>query len=125
MSQATRSRVLQHVDSLRDSTFLPFHDFLDVTVLHTTLAEEWVAFIERIYAPAVTVGLFPSQVLDPDHSCRAMIARLILWLALHDRKPCAVETGSSCDSRRRLPSGVITREFRQTAREIEGRAADD
>jgi len=125
MSQATRSRVSQHVNSLRDSTLLPFHDLLDVTAVHTALAEERVAFSERIYTPSVTLGLFLSQVLDPDHSCRAAVARLILWMALHDRKPCAPETGSYCDARQRLPLGVITRLVRQTAREIEGRATDD
>jgi hypothetical protein len=33
--------------------------------------------------------LFLSQVLDPDHSCRATVARLIVWLAINGRKPCS------------------------------------
>lgn len=49
---------------------------------------------ERIYTPFVTLCMFLSQVLDPDHSCRAAVARLIVWLAVNHRKPCAAETGS-------------------------------
>ena len=123
MSQATRSRVGRHVNSLRDSTLLPFHDLLDVTMVKTALAEERVAFSERLYTPLVTLCLFLSQVLDPDHSCRAAVARLIVWLTLNGLKPCAPETGSYCDARQRLPLGVVTRLVRRTAREIEGRAA--
>ena len=37
----------------------------------------------------MTLCLFLSQVLDPDHSCRAAVARLIVWLAINGRKPCA------------------------------------
>ena len=54
-----------------------------------------------------------SQGLDPDHSCRAAVARLIVWLTLDGRKPCAPETGSYCDARQRLPLGVVTRLVRR------------
>jgi len=56
-----------------------------------------------------------------EHSCRAAVARLIVWLALHGRKPCAAETGTYCEARQRLPLGVVVRLARQTAGEIEGR----
>ena len=32
-----------------------------------------------IYTPAVTVWVFLSQCLSPDHSCRDAVARLIAW----------------------------------------------
>ena len=67
------------------------------------------AFNERIYTPLVTLCMFLSQVLDPDHSCRAAVARLIVWLAINGRKPCSPETNSYCDARQRLPLGVIVR----------------
>ena len=57
----------------------------------------------------MTLCLFLSQVLDPDHSCRAAVARLIVWLAINGRKPCAPETGSYCEARQRLPLGVVVR----------------
>jgi hypothetical protein len=88
------------------------------------LAEEHVSFSERIYTPLVTLCVFLSQVLDPDHSCRAAVARLIVWMAVNGRKPCAPDTGSYCEARRRIPLGVVTRLVRGTAREIDGRAPD-
>lgn len=124
MSQATRRWISDKVQSLREADVLPFHDILDARMVHAALAEDGVSFSERIYTPLVTLCLFLSQVLDPDHSCRAAVARLIVWLAIHGRKPCAPDTGSYCDARQRLPVGVVTRLVRQTAREIEGRAPD-
>jgi hypothetical protein len=123
VSQSTRRRISEKVLSLRESDVLPFHDILDAKMVEAALAAEGVTFHERLYTPLVTTCLFLSQVLDPDHSCRAAVARLIVWLALNGRKPCAPETGSYCDARQRLPLGVVVRLVHQTARETEGRAA--
>jgi hypothetical protein len=122
--QSTRRWISQKVQSLRESNVLPFHDILDTKMVESALADEGVTFHERIYTPLVTTCVFLSQVLDPDHSCRAAVARLSLWMAIHGRKPCAAETGSYCDARQRLPLGVVVRLARRTAREIEGRAPD-
>jgi hypothetical protein len=93
-------------------------------MVESALAAEGVTFHERLYTPLVTTCLFLSQVLDPDHSCRATVARLIVWLAINGRKPCAPATGSYCDARQRLPLGVVIRLVHQTAREVEGRGAE-
>jgi Transposase DDE domain len=119
MCQATRKWISDQVNSLRESTVLPFHDILDAEMVETAVAEEGVAFHERIYTPLVTLCVFLSQVLDPDHSCRAAVARLIVWLTINGRTPCAPETSSYCDARQRLPLGVVVRLVHQTAREIE------
>jgi hypothetical protein len=124
MPQATRQWISEQVKSLRGSTTLPFHDILDAEMVEAALAAEGVPYRERIYTPLVTLCVFLSQVLDPDHSCRAAVARLIVWLAVNGRKTCAPETGSYCDARQRLPVGVVTRLVRQTARESEDRAPD-
>ena len=50
-------------------------------MVNSALASAGVTFKERIYTPFVTLCMFLSQVLDPDHSCRAAVARLIVWLA--------------------------------------------
>ena len=124
MPQSTRRWISKKVQSLRESNVLPFHDILDAQMVETALADEGVTFHERIYTPLVTLCVFLSQVLDPDHSCRAAVARVIVWMAINGRKPCAPETGSYCDARQRLPLGVVVRLVRQTAREIEGHAPD-
>ena len=124
MSQSTRRWISQKVQSLHESNVLPFHDILDAKTVEAALAAEGVTFHERIYTPLVTTCLFLSQVLDPDHSCRAAVARLIVWLAINGRKPCAPETGSSCDARQKLPLGAVVRLVHQTAREVEDRAPE-
>ena len=106
MPQATRRWISEKVKSLHESDVLPFHELLDAEMVNSALAAEGVSFNERIYTPLVTLCLFLSQVLDPDHSCRAAVARLIVWLAVNRRQPCSPETNSYCDARQRLPLGV-------------------
>src|SRR5512135_1339926 len=124
MPQATRRWISEKVKSLRESNVLPFHDILDAQMVASALAEEGVRFNACLYTPLVTLCVFLSQVLDPDHSCRAAVAQLIVWLAITRRMPCAPETNSYCEARQRLPLGVVVRLVRQTAREIEGRAPE-
>ncbi len=124
MSQATRRWISGKVKSLRDSQILPFHDILDAGMVNQALHAEGVTFHERIYTPLVTLGLFLSQVIDPDHSCRAAVARLIVWMAVNKRKPCAPDTTSYCEARQRLPEAVIARLVRETARRTDTRASD-
>ena len=124
MSQATRRWISEKVKSLHESDVLPFHDILDAEMVNAALASAGVTFKERIYTPFVTLCMFLSQVLDPDHSCRAAVARLIVWLAVNDRKPCSPDTSSYCDARQRLPLEVIVELVHQTARKIEAGASD-
>jgi Transposase DDE domain len=124
VSQTTRRWISEQVKSLRESTILPFHDILDADMVKSALAEEQVEFNESIYTPLTTLCLFLSQVLDPDHSCRAAVARLIVWLSINGRKPCSPDTGGYSDARQRLPLEVVVRLVHQTAREIDAGAAD-
>lgn len=122
MSQATRQWISEKVKKLQDSDVLPFHEILNAEMVNSALAAEGVTFKERLYTPLVTLSLFLSQVLDPDHSCRAAVARLIVWLAINGRKPCAPDTASYCEARLRLPLGVVSRLVRRTAQDIEAGA---
>ncbi len=124
MSQATRRWISEKVKSLRGSQVLPFHDVLDADMVNQALAAEGVTSYQSTYTPPVTLCLFLSQVIDHDHSCRAAVARLIAWLAVNHRKPCAAQTSSYCEARRRLPEGVISRLARQVARETDDRASE-
>ena len=124
MPQATRRWISEKVKSLNESNVLPFHDILDAKMVNAALASAGVTFKERIHTPFVTLCMFLSQVLDPDNSCRAAVARLIVWLAVNHRKPCSPETNSYCDARQRLPLEVIVELVHQTARKIEADASD-
>ena len=120
MSQATRRWISERVKSFRDSQILPFHQILDAGMVSRALHAEGVTFHERVYTPLVTTRLFLSQVIDPDHSCRAAVARLIVWMAVNGRRPCEPDTSSYCEARQRLPEAVIVRLVRETARRTHG-----
>jgi hypothetical protein len=72
-----------------------------------------------IYTPAVTVWVFLSQCLSPDHSCREAVARLIAWRMLRGLKPCSAQTGAYCTARNDLPEEALHELVRDTGRQIE------
>ena len=124
MSQATRRWISEKVKSLGDSQILPFHEILDTAMVNQALLAEGVTFHQRIYSPLVTLPLFLSQVIDPDHSCRAAVALLIVWLAVNKRQPCQPDTSSYCEARQRLPEEVLVRLVRETTRRTDAGVPD-
>jgi hypothetical protein len=121
MAHATRSRsarqVEQHRQQLHHAPQLPFAHLLDPDLIQQALRDEHVTFRDRLFSPFVTLGLFLSQVLDPDHSCRAVLSRFFAWRAAHGLPPCSTDTGAYCKARRRLPEGVLARLTRATGRQ--------
>jgi hypothetical protein len=125
MVQSTRQQVAEEVRSFAEDKSLPFTEILDAGMVEDALAADQVSYNQSIYTPFVTLCTFLSQVLDPDHSCRAAVARVIVWLAIHDRKPCSEQTGTYCDARLRLPLGVVQHLVRRIGNEAEAAAAPD
>src|SRR5215475_14159936 len=125
MFQSTRQQVAEEVRSLDQDKSLPFTEILDAAMVEGALAAAGVRYNQSIYTPFLTLCTFLSQVLDPDHSCRAAVARVIVWLAIHDREPCSEQTGTYCDARLRLPLGVVEHLVRRTGQEVEAGAAAD
>jgi Transposase DDE domain len=122
MFQSTRHEVAAKARSLDDHRSLPFLEILDSQMVEDALAAEGVTYNQSIYTPFVTLCTFLSQILDPDHSCRAAVARVVVWAAIHHRKPCSEQTGTYCDARLRLPLEVVVRLVRCTGREAEAGA---
>jgi hypothetical protein len=81
---------------------LPFTDVLTDAASAAALATagKW---LDRIFSPLVTLWVFLGQVLSPDHSCRAAVARLLAHRAAHGQRPCSARTGAYCRARQRLP----------------------
>lgn len=125
MSQVTPQQISDQIHSLLEDRALPFHEVLDPAMVEAAVVAEGVRFNHSRFTPFLTVCVFLSQVLDPDHACRAAVARFLVWSVLVGRKPCAPETGADCDAWQRLPLGVVARLVRKTAQEIDDRAADD
>jgi hypothetical protein len=55
------------------------YELLDATMVDEALEAEKVRFKHGVDTPIVTLCLFLWQVIAPDHSCRASVARLIAW----------------------------------------------
>jgi hypothetical protein len=93
-------------------------------ILGRVLSIEWLAQVlgrhagqtrDRIYTPAVTLAVFPSQILSDDHSCRAAIARLLAWRTTRGLPPCSPDTGGYSKARQRLPEALFPQLARVTA----------
>jgi putative transposase len=75
-----------------------------------------------VYSPAVTVWVFLSQCLSPDHSCRDAVARLVAWRVTQGRTPCSAKTGAYCTARDALPEEACHKLVRSTGRAVESQA---
>jgi hypothetical protein len=95
---------------------LPFADLLPDDRVEQALRDERVSFRRRLFCPLVTVWVFLSQVLDPDHSCRAAVARFLAWRSARGLPACSADAGAYCKARGRLPEAVLARLARTTGR---------
>src|ERR1700676_4973598 len=113
MSHATPSGRSRQAARLRQQLHhtpeLPFARLLDRDAIQQALRAEKVCFRDRLFSPLVTLWVFLSQVLDPDHSCRAAVARFLAWRAARGQTPCSADPGGYCKARGRLPKAVLAR----------------
>jgi len=58
---------------------------------------------ERIYSPLDTLHLFVGQVLSADRACQAVVGRRLSERIAQGQSLNALNTGSYCDARQRLP----------------------
>jgi hypothetical protein len=72
-----------------------------------------------VYTPAITVWIFLSQCLSPDHSCRDAVARLIAWRVAQGLSPCSAETGAYCTARADLPEEALHELVRESGKQVE------
>jgi putative transposase len=72
-----------------------------------------------VYTPTITVWVFLSQCLSPDHSCRDAVARLIAWRLAQGLSPCSADTGAYCTARSDLPEEALHALVRETGKQVE------
>ena len=58
---------------------------------------------ERIYSPLDSLRLFVGQVLSPDRACQDVVGRRLSERIAQGQSVSALNTGSYCDARQRLP----------------------
>lgn len=115
-------QVRQLRQQLAQAPALPFADLLPAEAVDQALRAEPVTFRDRLFSPVVTLWVFLAQVLDPDHSCRAAVARFLAWRSAQGRSPCSANPGAYCKARGRLPEGVLARLTRTTGRQLQDQA---
>jgi len=106
--------------SLLQSPGLPFADALSEEAIEAAFQEEGVAFgqeDDEVYAPALTLWAFLSQMLfkDEQRSCVAAVSRIIVLLVSLGRRPCSDNTGAYCRARAKLSERVLCRLTYQVA----------
>jgi hypothetical protein len=123
VAQSTLDRAQDQANSFRDAECLPYQDLLDGALVESALAEEELEFRIRIYTPVVTLWTFLTQVLDPDHSCRQAVSRLIAYLASQGEPLVSPDTGNYCKARKRLPLSFIVRLVRKMGQLLQQKAS--
>src|SRR4051794_30876541 len=100
---------------------LPFTDVLTDQLLSQAMigVGRW---LDRIFSPLVTLWVFLGQVLDPDHSCRAAVARLNAHRVSQGQRPCSARTGAYCRARQRLPEAFFAAAACAAGRRLDARA---
>jgi putative transposase len=104
---------------------LYFAALLDQETITAAFGEASSVWRGWLYTPAVTVWVFLSQCLSPDHSCRDAVTRLAAWRTTRGLKPCSVETGGYCTAREALPEAACRDLVRRTGRETEAAAPSE
>lgn len=128
MSFCTSDRSLPQRFSLVLKSFLqkpglPFADVLKETSIQAAFDDEGIAFPkagDEIYAPAVTLWAFLSQVLfkGEQRSCAAAVARVAVLMAAFGTKVSG-NTGAYCRARAKSPETVLRRLTREIANKAE------
>jgi len=67
------------------------------------VSEQVAPYRERIYPPLDTLRLFVGQVLSADRACQDVVGRRLSERIAQGQSVSALNTGSYCDARQRLP----------------------
>ena len=128
MAHATPTRRRRQVRRLRQqltqAPALPFADLLPAAQVEQALRDEGITFRDRLFSPLVTLWVFLSQALDPDHACRAAVARFLAWRGCRGLAPCSADPSAYGKARHRLPEGLLARLTRATGRRPQDEAPD-
>jgi hypothetical protein len=122
MTDCTPSRRRRQIETLRaqfaQTDGLAFADVLPAQRIERALREEGVHWRHKVYTPVVALWAFLTQVVSPDGSCRAIVARVLAWLVSQGLRPCRPTTGPYCKARARLPESLPKRLARETGRAL-------
>ncbi len=118
MEHSTARKRARQIELLRtqfaQADGLAFADVLPAERVEAALRAAGATWRDCVYTPALTLWAFLGQVVNPDGSCRAAVARVLAWLVARGAPPCAPKTGPYCKARARLPESLFVQLARQT-----------
>jgi hypothetical protein len=124
-SHGRRGRVCVQVreakERLVEGDGAALRELLPVETVQRAVQAEGVRFRECLFTPLVTVWAFLAQVLGPDRSCRAAVAKLLAVLGAReaaDEDLCESDTSPYCKARRRLPERLAARLAREAGYDL-------
>lgn len=79
-------------------------------------------WLDRVFSPLVTLWVFLGQVLSPDHSCRAAVARLNAHRVARGHKACSARTVAYCQARHRMPEAFLAAAACAAGRSLDAKA---
>jgi hypothetical protein len=97
---------------------LCFGKLLPAEQAEAAIRRNKVAFRDCLYTPLVTLWTFLYQVLSPDQSCRAAVARLLAFLGRAGDAQASAKTDPYCKARARQPENVIAELTRESGAEV-------
>src|SRR5438094_8342899 len=88
---------------------LAFADVLPPARIETALRAAGAGWRDCVYTPVLTLWAFLGQVVSPDGSCRAAVARVLAWRVSRGEPPCTPRTSPYCKARAKLPASLFIR----------------
>ena len=107
-----RQRIIEEQD-------LCFTQLLPKEQVEAAIERHQVHFRECLYTPLVTIWTFLYQVLAPDQSCRAAVARLLAFLCVSQKGSGSAKTDPFCKARQRLAETLIADLARSTGNDLQ------
>jgi hypothetical protein len=125
MDQHTHGRLSPQARRVRRTLLqapdLCFGKLLPAAQITAALTRHGVEFRERLYTPLLTLWMFLYQVLSPDPSCRAAVARLLAFLGAQGDASASADTGPYCKARERVPEAVVADLAQQSGQRLQAR----
>ncbi len=98
---------------------LCFRELLPKEQIEAAIDRHEVLYRERLYTPLVTIWTFLYQVMSPDQSCRAAVARLLAFLCVGGKDSASAKTDPYCKARKRLPEELLAELARNCAVDLQ------
>jgi hypothetical protein len=105
----------QHLSINHD---LCFSKLLPQDQIEAAMERHHICFRERLYTPLITIWTFLYQVLAPDQSCRAAVARLLAYLCVGGHNTGSPKTDPYCKARQRLPEQMLADLARRSGQDL-------